>query len=57
MMSLNALRTVCFVLTTPFLVTQAYGQIVPGTGVRQTRVGDDFENPAGTWYQFGFDTE
>ncbi|MEQ9411725.1 MAG: hypothetical protein RIK87_28680 [Fuerstiella sp.] len=53
MMSLRALGFSCFVLAIPVLFSQASGQIVPGTGIRQTPVGDDFEDPNWKWFPRG----
>lgn len=53
MMSLRTLSITCFVLAIPVLFGQARGQVVPGSGVRQTRVGDDFEDPKWKWFPNG----
>lgn len=53
MTSLRLLRSFCFVLAIPVFFTQAEGQIVPGTGIRQSRVGDDFEDPNWKWWPNG----
>lgn len=52
-MSLRSLGSACFVLAIPVLFTQVHGQIVPGTGIRQTRVGDNFEDENWQWYPRG----
>ncbi|MEZ6123153.1 MAG: hypothetical protein R3C49_08275 [Planctomycetaceae bacterium] len=53
MTSPGYLRISCFVLAIPVLFAQAQAQIVPGTGVRQTRVGDDFEDENWKWVPNG----
>lgn len=53
MMSLKSICSVCFVIAIPVLFTEAYGQIVPGSGIRQTRVGDNFEDEKWQWYPRG----
>jgi len=47
------LKFLCFVIATPIFFTQANGQLVPGTGMKQTRVGDDFEDPNWKWFPNG----
>ncbi|MEZ6132051.1 MAG: hypothetical protein R3C59_25595 [Planctomycetaceae bacterium] len=53
MKSQTVLKITCFVLAIPILFVRANGQIVPGTGIRQTRVGDDFEDANWQWYPNG----
>lgn len=53
MTSLRVLRISCFVIAVPFVFQSAEGQIVPGSGIRQTRVGDDFEDPNWKWWANG----
>ena len=53
MRSLQQLRILCFVIALPMFVSSASGQLVPGTGTRQTRVGDDFESGDWKWYPNG----
>lgn len=52
-MSLRSISYSCFVLAIPILFTQARGQVVPGTGIQQTRVGDTFEDENWKWYPRG----
>lgn len=47
------LLALCFVLAVPFLSDDVVGQVVPGSGIRQTRVGDDFEDPNWKWWANG----
>ncbi|MCR9200480.1 MAG: hypothetical protein NXI04_17735 [Planctomycetaceae bacterium] len=53
MKSLRLLRFSCFVLAIPVVFAQAQAQIVPGTGIRMTNVGDDFEDPKWKWWANG----
>jgi hypothetical protein len=53
MRSLHILRIVCFVIAIPIFFVRAHGQIVPGTGIRHTRVGDDFEDKNWKWIPNG----
>jgi len=53
MKSPELIRILCFVIATPMFVGEAAGQIVPGTGIRHTRVGDDFEDENWKWYPNG----
>lgn len=53
MMSQRKLCVACFVIAIPVLYAPAYGQIVPGTGIRQNRVGDNFEDANWKWYPRG----
>ncbi len=53
MMSLRILRFTCFVIAIPVFFTQASGQIVPGSGIRQVQVGDNFEDPNWKWFPNG----
>ena len=53
MKSLSILKIACFVLAVPILFSKASGQIVPGTGIRQLKVGDDFEDENWKWIPNG----
>jgi hypothetical protein len=53
MKSLTLLRVLCFVVAVPIFFVRAHGQVVPGTGIHQTRVGDDFEDEAWQWFPNG----
>jgi hypothetical protein len=48
-----SLRAVCFVVAIPVLCLQADAQIVPGTGMKLTSVGDDFEDAEWKWIPNG----
>ncbi len=50
---LHVLRITCFVIAIPILFVRAHGQVVPGTGMRHTRVGDDFEDENWKWIPNG----
>lgn len=53
MKSLTLLPFLCFVIAVPAFQGRAHGQIVPGTGIRQMRVGDDFEDENWKWFPNG----
>lgn len=53
MKSLRVLQICCFVIAVPVMFQPAVGQIVPGTGIRQTKVGDDFESEDWQWVPNG----
>lgn len=53
MMSHRSLGLFCFVIAIPVCFTQTQGQVVPGTGIRQTKVGDNFEDPNWKWFPRG----
>ncbi len=53
MRSPGLLRLACYVIAIPVFFTEVNGQIVPGTGFRQTRVGDDFEDEKWQWFPRG----
>lgn len=43
----------CFVVAIPILFTDAFAQIVPGTGMKLNQVGDDFEDESWKWIPNG----
>ncbi|MFM7836618.1 MAG: hypothetical protein ACKPJD_32895, partial [Planctomycetaceae bacterium] len=47
------LRCLCFVLAIPLLYSTVAAQVVPGTGVKLSQVGDDFEEESWKWVQNG----
>ena len=53
MKSPQLLRVTCFVIAIPVFFASADGQVVPGTGIRQSNVGDDFEDPNWKWHPNG----
>jgi hypothetical protein len=53
MKPLTLLRVLCFVVAVPIFFVRAHGQVVPGTGIHQARVGDDFEDEAWQWFPNG----
>ena len=53
MKSLRIINVLCFVVAIPAFFSEVSGQIVPGTGIRRTQVGDNFEDPNWKWYPRG----
>jgi hypothetical protein len=53
MKSPNWLHIACFVIAIPVFFLRAHGQVVPGTGIRLTNVGDDFEDENWKWIPNG----
>lgn len=53
MKSPSLLQTACFVIAIPVFFTQSQAQLVPGTGVKLAKVGDDFEDPEWNWIPKG----
>lgn len=53
MKSLTTFKVLCFVIAIPLFFERTHGQVVPGTGIRQTRVGDDFEDENWKWFPNG----
>jgi hypothetical protein len=53
MKSPNWLHSACFVIAIPVFFLRAHGQVVPGTGIRLTNVGDDFEDENWKWIPNG----
>ncbi len=51
--SLLQMQVLCFVIAFPVLLNQASAQLVPGTGMRLTKVGDDFEDEDWKWVPNG----
>ena len=43
----------CFVLAIPLFYSTVEAQVVPGTGVKLSQVGDDFEDEKWKWVQNG----
>lgn len=46
-------RLACYVVAIPIFFTDAHAQLVPGTGIRLTKVGDDFEDENWKWVPNG----
>ncbi len=53
MRSPKLLQAACFVIAIPFFCTLAQAQLVPGTGTRLAKVGDDFEDENWKWVPNG----
>lgn len=53
MKSLQLIRVLVFVIAIPVLFARAEAQLVPGTGVKQYKVGDDFEDQNWQWIPNG----
>ncbi|MCA9085679.1 MAG: hypothetical protein KDA81_16575 [Planctomycetaceae bacterium] len=53
MKSLQFLRITCFVIAIPVFFARADGQIVPGTGIKHAKVGDNFEDENWQWIPNG----
>lgn len=53
MKSLQLFRVTCFVIAIPVFFVRADGQVVPGSGIRQTNVGDNFEDVNWKWHPNG----
>ncbi len=51
--SRTILHAVCFVVAIPIFFANARAQLVPGTGMRLTKVGDDFEDENWKWIPNG----
>lgn len=47
------LRTTCFVIAMPVFFSPGFAQLVPGTGVRLAKVGDNFEDEDWKWVPNG----
>ncbi len=47
------LRACCFVVAVPIFFVNAHAQLVPGTGTRLAKVGDNFEDPDWKWIPNG----
>jgi len=53
MKSPSLFQFACFVIAVPIFFVQVHGQVVPGTGIRLAKVGDDFEDPNWKWVPNG----
>ncbi len=47
------LQALCFVVAVPIFFVDAHAQLVPGTGTRLSKVGDDIEDPDWNWIPNG----
>lgn len=50
---LSLARFACFVVAVPVFFTQVNAQVVPGTGIKLSQVGDDFEDENWKWIPNG----
>ena len=50
---LTLVQAACFVVAIPIFFSEARAQLVPGTGVKVARVGDDFEDEDWKWIPNG----
>lgn len=53
MKSPKLLQAACFVIAIPIFLTQVQAQLVPGTGTKLSKVGDDFEDEDWKWIPNG----
>jgi hypothetical protein len=53
MRSPSLLYAACFVIAIPVFFSQARAQLVPGTGIKLGKVGDNFEDPDWKWIPNG----
>ena len=49
MRSPSLLQTICFIISIPVFLPQTHAQLVPGSGIQLSKVGDDFEDPNWKW--------